>query len=77
MFAFITKEIRPGIYRSVQALRADIMDFFISHNNANPKPFKWTKSARDILASIERLCQYNTQAQQHHNVANFWFRTLG
>src|SRR5579859_3230833 len=41
-FALITdKKIRRGIYRSVQTLRADIMDF-ISHHNANPKPFKWT-----------------------------------
>jgi transposase len=62
-FALITdKKIRRGIHRSVQALRTDIMDF-ISHHNANPKPFKWIKSADDILASIERFCRYNTQAQ--------------
>ena len=62
-FALITdKKIRRGIYRSVQALRADIMDF-ISHHNDDPKPFKWIKSADDILASIERFCRYNTQAQ--------------
>jgi transposase len=61
-FALITdKKIRRGIYRSVQALRADIFDF-ISHHNANPKPFQWTKSADDILSSIERFCRYNTQA---------------
>jgi transposase len=60
-FAYITdKKIRRSIYRSVQALRADIMAF-ISHHNANPKPFRWTKSADDILASIERFCRYNTQ----------------
>ncbi len=62
-FALITdKKIRRGIYRSVQALHADIMDF-IGHHNADPKPFKWTRSADDILASIERFCRYNTQAQ--------------
>lgn len=61
-FALITdKKIRRGIYRSVQALRVDIMDF-ISHHNANPKPFQWTKHADDILASIERFCRYNAQA---------------
>ena len=61
-FALITdKKIRRGIYRSVQALRADIMDFITQHN-ADPKPFKWTKSANDILASIERFCRYNAQA---------------
>src|SRR5246127_2088242 len=62
-FALLTeRKIRRGIYRSVNALRADIMDF-ISHHNANPKPFRWTKSAADILASIERFCRYNTQAK--------------
>jgi hypothetical protein len=26
------------------------------HLNAHPKPFRWTKSADDILASIKRFC---------------------
>jgi hypothetical protein len=29
---------------------------FIDQHNADPKPFRWTKSADDILASIERFC---------------------
>ncbi|HEY8614332.1 MAG TPA: IS630 family transposase, partial [Roseomonas sp.] len=33
---------------------------FIDHHNADPKPFRWTKSADDILASIERFCVRNT-----------------
>ena len=32
---------------------------FIEHHNAHPKPFRWTKSADDILNSIERFCAYN------------------
>ena len=44
-FALITeRKIRRGIYRSVVALRADIMSFIQAHN-ADPKPFRWTKSA--------------------------------
>jgi transposase len=58
----IDKKIRRGIYRSVNALRADIASF-ISHHNADPKPFRWTKSADDILASIERFYRYNTSAK--------------
>jgi transposase len=55
-FALITeRKIRRGIYRSVAALRADIRSFLDQHN-ADPKPFKWTKSADHILASIERFC---------------------
>lgn len=61
-FALLTdKKIRRGIYRSVTALRDDITSF-IDHHNADPKPFRWTKSADDILASIERFCRYNATA---------------
>ena len=53
-FALLTdQKIRRGVYRSVAALRADITSF-IERHNADPKPFRWTKSADDILASIER-----------------------
>jgi transposase len=61
-FALITeRKIRRGIYRSVVALRADIMSFIAKHNT-DPKPFRWTKSADAILASIERFCAYNRPA---------------
>jgi transposase len=58
-FALITeRKIRRGIYRSVASLRAEIASF-IEHHNAHPRPFRWTKSADDILSSIERFCTYN------------------
>lgn len=61
-FALLTdKKIRRGIYRSVAALRGDIASFIECHN-ADPKPFRWTKSADDILASVERFCRYNAPA---------------
>src|SRR5271156_5830879 len=61
-FALITeRKIRRGIYRSVAALRAEITSF-IEHHNADPRPFRWTKSADDILQSIERFCLYNAPA---------------
>src|SRR5947209_9535190 len=62
-FALITeRKIRRGIYRSVAALRAEITSF-IEHHNADPRPFRWTKSADDILSSIERFCAYNSPAK--------------
>src|ERR1700686_2072861 len=62
-FALLTeRQIRRGIHRSVVALKAAITTFIEQHN-ANPKPFRWTKSADDILASIERFCVYNAQAK--------------
>jgi transposase len=62
-FALITeRKIRRGIYRSVAALRADIMTFLDKHN-ADPAPFRWTKSADHILASIERFCLRNAPSR--------------
>lgn len=61
-FALLTdKQIRRGVHRNVADLQADITAF-IDRHNANPKPFRWTKSADDILASIERFCLYNAPA---------------
>jgi transposase len=58
-FGLLTdKQIRRGIHRSVAALHAAIDDFIAQHN-ADHRPFCWTKSADDILASIERFCVYN------------------
>jgi transposase len=55
-FALITEGcIRRGIHRSTAELEADILAFVETHNE-NPKPFVWTKSADDILASIKRFC---------------------
>jgi transposase len=59
-FALLTeRQIRRGIHRSVGALQTAIATFIDQHN-ADPKPFRWAKSADDILASIERFCVYNT-----------------
>jgi transposase len=59
-FALLTeRQIRRGIHRSVAALKSAITNFIEQHN-ADPEPFRWTKSADDILASIERFCVYNT-----------------
>jgi transposase len=61
-FALITdRQIRRGTHRSVNALHEAIASFIDQHN-ADPKPFCWTKSADDILASIGRFCLRNTPA---------------
>ena len=62
-FALITdKQIRRGVHRSTQALEADIRAFIDAHNDA-PKPFRWTKSADDSLAAIQRFCQRTLQIE--------------
>jgi transposase len=63
-FARLTdKKTRRGVPRRVAELQADITAFIDQHN-ADPKPFRWTKSADEILASIERFCVHNTQPAQ-------------
>lgn len=55
-FATLTdKYIRRGTHRSTRQLEQAIEQYLAIHN-ADPKPFVWTKSADDILASIERFC---------------------
>jgi len=41
---------------TVAQLEADIRNFIDEHN-ANPKPFRWVKSADEILAAVKRFCQ--------------------
>jgi transposase len=50
------KQIKRGAHKSVKQLIAAI-EAFIRHQNDNPKPLRWTKSADDILASIDRFCR--------------------
>ena len=58
-FALLTqRQLRRGVHRSVGELHTAITAF-IDANNAEPKPFRWTKTAADILASVERFCLLN------------------
>src|SRR5512144_171850 len=60
-FALVTeKQIRRGVHTSTQQLENDIRAFIDAHN-ADPKPFRWTKSADDILAAIQRFCARTRQ----------------
>lgn len=55
-FATLTqKYIRRGTHRSTRQLEQAIRHY-IKVNNDDPKPFVWSKTADDILASIERFC---------------------
>src|SRR5438094_2614600 len=56
-FAELTnKQVRRGVHRSVAELETAIRAFIDAHN-ADPKPFVWTKTADQILASIARFAQ--------------------
>ena len=56
-FATLTeKQIRRGVHRSTRELEQAIRTY-IETTNARPKPFVWTKTADEILASVGRLCK--------------------
>ena len=48
-----TARLRRGVFTSVPEL-VTVIDEYIAHHNDNPKPFIWTKSARDILQKVIR-----------------------
>lgn len=55
-FALLSeKQIKRGAHRSTLALEEAIMSYLQIHNE-NPKPFVWTKTADEILASVARFC---------------------
>jgi len=56
-FALLTqKQLRRGVHRSTRALETAILEY-IARSNTHPNPFVWTKSADDILASVQRFCR--------------------
>lgn len=55
-FAKLTEDaLRRGSHTSTRELRAAI-DSYILESNDDPKPFVWTKTADEILASVARFC---------------------
>jgi hypothetical protein len=55
-FAELTnKQIRRGVHRSTRALE-DAIRGYLNSNNKDPKPFVWSKTADEILASVARFC---------------------
>lgn len=56
-FALLSERaLRRNVHRSTQALEQTIRDF-IDANNDEPKPFIWSKTADQIIASVARHCQ--------------------
>ena len=77
-FAELTnKQLRRGAHRSVAQLEAAIREFIDAHH-ANPKPFVWTKTADEILATIARFAQrtLDLRAGRATYCANHAVRTL-
>lgn len=55
------RQIKRGSHRSVRALVQAIRDF-VDASNENSRPFRWVKSADEILSTIARFALRTTQA---------------
>jgi len=56
-FAKLTNEaLRRGSHTSTREL-VQAIDIYLEATNEDPKPFVWTKTADQILASVARFCQ--------------------
>jgi transposase len=56
-FALLTaRRLKRGVHRSVEELEAAVLSY-VERHNAEPKPFRWTKSADAILASVAGFCE--------------------
>ncbi len=61
------RQIKRGVHRSERELTKAIPDY-IETRNEDPKPFKWVRTADDILDAVKRFCLKTTP---ENNAANF------
>ena len=59
----INKRIRRVAFRSVKELETTIREYIV-FDNEDPKPFVWTRTADQILASIARFAQRTRSVAQ-------------
>jgi len=63
-FGLLTQQaLQRGSHTSVPELRQAIIDYVESHNVLG-KPFKWTKTADEILAKVQRFATRTLQAHR-------------
>jgi transposase len=66
-FGILTaKQIKRGSHHSVADLKQAIREFVEVHNE-EPRPFEWTKSADEILASVAAVCYRTVEAHVEHS----------
>ena len=56
-FSIVERNVtKRGVHKSTRALEKDLRAFLDAHNE-DPKPFKWAKTADQILDSLKRYCE--------------------
>lgn len=62
-FALLTtRYLQRSTHRSTLALERAIRQYLDDHND-NPRPFVWSKTADEILASVMRFCQRTSDSE--------------
>ena len=51
------KQLQRGVQGSTAELEAD-MAIFIEAHNEDPKPYRWVKSADEVVPALKRFCQW-------------------
>ena len=62
------RELARGVYRSTYALER-VIRRYVANANTEAKPFVWTKTADEILASVERFCLRTSNSHHEHYFA--------
>ena len=66
-FGLLTeRQIKRNAHRSVRSLEGAIYEFIEVHNE-EPQPFKWVKTAEEILAKVAAFCDQTLQAHKGSN----------
>jgi len=62
-FSVLTRrQLRRGVHRSVAELETALLAY-TARANETAKPFRWTKSADEILQSIKRFCLHTSNSR--------------
>jgi transposase len=62
-FSVLTRrQLRRGVHRSVAELEAALLAY-ADRTNATATPFRWTKSADEILQSVKRFCLHTSNSR--------------
>jgi len=61
------RQIKRGIHRSERQLTKAILDY-IEIRNEDPKPFKWVRTADEILDAVKRFCLKTVPTDNHANL---------
>jgi len=57
---WFARQLRRRVHPTVRALKEAIRQY-ITVTNQQPRPFKWTKTVDQILASVARFCQRTSE----------------